>query len=205
MLRQREVIIAVMDLNLRIGNGADSGHCLVQPPIPKGFTRQLFGGLYDKPLCSLYAPSNTTGFTGHCDTDLPQQCTYPRKWCGQDEGRSNAGSDLVEELMALQVAKVGPFTSFPSWRRLLPPFQKTAFPLLHGPPTHIHAWAACQNSAPTPVSGVARMRAVPMQASTLLELMALQVAKVPLRPPPPLPPKHRAGSCARVIEQLMAL
>ncbi|KAK9839741.1 hypothetical protein WJX84_000691, partial [Apatococcus fuscideae] len=56
------------------------------PPIPKGFTRQLFGGLYSKPLCSLYAPSNATGFTGHCDT-LPQQCTYPQKWCGQDGGR----------------------------------------------------------------------------------------------------------------------
>ena len=86
--------------------------CAMQPPLPRGFTRQLFGGLYDKPLCSLYAASNATGFSGHCTKDLPQQCSFSEKWCGRDSGRSNAGSDLVEELMALQMAKVIPILSF---------------------------------------------------------------------------------------------
>ena len=78
--------------------------CVVQPPLPRGFTKQLFGGLYKQPICSLYARGNAKGFTGQCTRDLPKKCTHQDKWCGKDG--SNAGSDLVEELMALQIAKV---------------------------------------------------------------------------------------------------
>jgi hypothetical protein len=71
--------------------------------VPEGFTRQLFGALYDQPLCSLYARKDTPGFAGHCDA-LPTVCTDEDKWCNGDEGK-NPGPTAVEELMALQLAK----------------------------------------------------------------------------------------------------
>ena len=70
--------------------------------LPEGFSQQIFGSVYDQPLCSLYAPSGTEGFTGRCDT-LPAHCSRNASWC---DGGSNPDADAVEELMAVQLTKV---------------------------------------------------------------------------------------------------
>ena len=68
---------------------------------PEGFSEQVFGGLSDQPLCSLYAPRGTSGSNGPCET-LPTQCSRNASWCDP----SNPDSDAVEELIALQLTKV---------------------------------------------------------------------------------------------------
>lgn len=70
--------------------------------LPEGFSQQIFGSVYDQPLCSLYAPGDTEGFAGRCDS-LPTHCSRNTTWC---DGGSNPDSDAVEELMALQLTKV---------------------------------------------------------------------------------------------------
>ncbi|KAK9829899.1 hypothetical protein WJX72_008541 [[Myrmecia] bisecta] len=72
--------------------------------IPPGFTQQLFGPVYDQPLCSLYASKTDEGFAGHC-MDLAATCSDEARWCHGENDASNPGPDLVEELMALQLAK----------------------------------------------------------------------------------------------------
>ncbi|DBB04962.1 hypothetical protein WJX82_002727 [Trebouxia sp. C0006] len=69
--------------------------------LPEGFSQQIFGSVYDEPLCSLYAPSGTEGFTGRCET-LPTHCSRNASWC---DGGSNPDADAVEELMAVQLTK----------------------------------------------------------------------------------------------------
>lgn len=80
---------------------------LVQPEtdqqqLPDGFSQQIFGSVYDQPLCSLYASSDTEGFSGRCET-LPTHCSRNGSWC---DGGGNPDSEAVEELMALQLTKV---------------------------------------------------------------------------------------------------
>lgn len=70
--------------------------------LPEDFSQQVFGSLYDQPLCSLYVPSTTEGFTGACE-GMQTQCSDSSVWC---HGGSNPDSQGVEELMALQLTKV---------------------------------------------------------------------------------------------------
>ena len=70
--------------------------------LPEGFSQQTFGSLFEQPLCSLYVPSSTEGFTGVCQVS-DAQCTDSSRWC---DGGSNPDSDAVEELIALQLTKV---------------------------------------------------------------------------------------------------
>ncbi|KAL3161829.1 hypothetical protein ABBQ38_008919 [Trebouxia sp. C0009 RCD-2024] len=69
--------------------------------LPEDFSQQVFGSLYDQPLCSLYSPGDAQGFTGPCDL-LPASCTHNSTWCN---GGTNPDSEAVEELMALQLTK----------------------------------------------------------------------------------------------------
>lgn len=69
--------------------------------VPEGFSQQVFGSMNDQPLCSLYAPAETEGFTGPCEP-LPVTCSRNSSWCN---GGRNPDSDAVEELMALQFTK----------------------------------------------------------------------------------------------------
>lgn len=61
--------------------------------VPKGFTAQMFGSLYDRPICSLYGNTSAPGFAGHCDTTLPQSCTDSKRWCDAQQADS-AGSEV---------------------------------------------------------------------------------------------------------------
>ena len=78
---------------------------LLQPnqQLPEGFSRQMFDSLYEQPLCALYASQDTEGFTGRCET-LPSHCTRNASWC--DNG-ANPDAQAVQQLMALQLTKVG--------------------------------------------------------------------------------------------------
>ena len=80
------------------------GAAVLQPnqQLPEDFSQQVFGSLYDQPLCSLYVPSTTEGFSGVCEA-LETQCSDNSTWC---HGGSNPDSQGVEELMALQLTKV---------------------------------------------------------------------------------------------------
>ena len=71
--------------------------------MPEGFSQQMFGSVYDQPLCSLYSPSAAEGFTGRCE-QLPAICTSNSTWC---DGGNNPVSEVVEALMAVQLTKVG--------------------------------------------------------------------------------------------------
>lgn len=57
-----------------------------------GFTTQIFGSLYDRPICSLYGNSSAPGYAGHCET-LPTACTDQAKWCGAQQADS-AGAEV---------------------------------------------------------------------------------------------------------------
>ena len=39
--------------------------------LPQGFSKQLFGPVYNKSLCDLYASSSEEGFAGHCEVTNP--------------------------------------------------------------------------------------------------------------------------------------
>ena len=69
--------------------------------IPPGLSKLIFGELLERPLCSLFASSNTPGFSGHCD-GLLTQCSNEKHWCRN----GNPGPALVQQLIAAQVAKV---------------------------------------------------------------------------------------------------
>lgn len=69
--------------------------------LPDDFSQQVFGSLYDQPLCALYASSDTAGFTGVCEA-MDSQCSDDAMWC---HGGSNPDSQGVEELIALQLTK----------------------------------------------------------------------------------------------------
>ncbi len=43
--------------------------------IPRGFLSVALARIAQRPLCSLYMPSDAPGFAGHCDTSLPKTCT----------------------------------------------------------------------------------------------------------------------------------
>jgi hypothetical protein len=51
----------------------------VQAHVPKGFKTALFGRVWNRPLCSLFAWRNATDFAGTCD-ELPSTC-LEKKWC----------------------------------------------------------------------------------------------------------------------------
>ncbi len=51
----------------------------VQARVPKGFKTALFGRVWNRPLCSLFAWRNATDFAGTCD-ELPSTC-LEKKWC----------------------------------------------------------------------------------------------------------------------------
>ena len=63
----------------------------------------MFGGIANQPLCSLYSPSSAPGFVGFCATPKVTTCTDAGKWCA---GTNNPGPKAVQQLMALQLAKV---------------------------------------------------------------------------------------------------
>ena len=78
---------------------------LLQPnqQLPEGFSNQVFGSVYEQPLCSLYASRSDDEFSGQCDS-LPTHCTRNATWCAGD---SNPDAEAVQELMAMQLSKDG--------------------------------------------------------------------------------------------------
>ena len=51
----------------------------MQARIPKGFKTALFGRVWNRPLCSLFAWRNATDFAGTCE-ELPSTC-LEKNWC----------------------------------------------------------------------------------------------------------------------------
>lgn len=80
-----------------------NSHSALGAMLPPGFTTQLFGSVYDVPLCSLYGNSSDARFAGTCDQSLRTSCEDTAAWCNTP-GQSNAGAQLVQELMAGQLA-----------------------------------------------------------------------------------------------------
>ena len=39
--------------------------------LPQGFSKQLFGPVYNTSLCDLYSSSSEEGFAGHCEVTSP--------------------------------------------------------------------------------------------------------------------------------------
>ena len=60
---------------LRGGAGLSGG-----VPVPRHFLSAVFSRLAAKPLCSLFAPADTPGFVGHCDTGMPRTCSDGDRW-----------------------------------------------------------------------------------------------------------------------------
>eukprot|EP00891_Asterochloris_glomerata_P008782 jgi/Astpho2/8782/Aster-05338 len=96
------------DLLSGVVAGIDRAHCSRCCPqatddrIPADFSVQMFGGIANQPLCSLYSPSSAPGFVGFCATPEVTTCTDAGKWCA---GTNNPGPKAVQQLMALQLAK----------------------------------------------------------------------------------------------------
>lgn len=66
--------------------------------VPKGFKTALFGRVWNRPLCSLFAWRNATDFAGTCE-ELPSTC-LEKKWC-----KGEGGPNAFEQHMALRLAK----------------------------------------------------------------------------------------------------
>ena len=43
--------------------------------LPQGFSKQLFGPVYNTSLCDLYSSSSEEGFAGHCEVNSPAPLT----------------------------------------------------------------------------------------------------------------------------------
>lgn len=85
-------------------------YVMLQPnhQLPEGFSKQVFGAVYEQPLCSVYASRDNAGFysdgfSSTCDS-LPTHCARNATWCAGD---SNPDAEAIEEIMALQLFKVG--------------------------------------------------------------------------------------------------
>ena len=76
--------------------------------LPEGSSKQVFGAVYEQVLCSLYVRRDNAGFysdgfSGTCDS-LPTHCARSATWCAGD---SNPDAEAIQEIMALQLTKVG--------------------------------------------------------------------------------------------------
>lgn len=70
--------------------------------LPEEFSRAVFGQLHERPVCELFAWSNTTGFSGACE-QLPASCSLDKAWCDGSSG--GAHTEAFQQLMASQIAK----------------------------------------------------------------------------------------------------
>lgn len=79
-----------------------ANHIALGEQLPRGFTTELFGSVWDLPICSFYGDSSNPAFAGTCDL-LPSVCEDEGRWCGTG-GKNNTAAQMVQQLMAGQVA-----------------------------------------------------------------------------------------------------
>ncbi|KAK9813568.1 hypothetical protein WJX73_007727 [Symbiochloris irregularis] len=72
--------------------------------VPQALTMQLFGSVYNLPICSLYGNASNPNFGGTCTHPASTTCEDRSRWCGTSPSGNNSAALEVQELMAGQVA-----------------------------------------------------------------------------------------------------